>query len=448
MLKTIFKISWLNLKRDLVALGLSFVLPIVFFSIFASIFSNTGTKDAESGGMKKLHCLAVDEDQSRISQRFVSILKDEPNLDLLDQLTDQEDGLLTREQAWKSVRSGNMPIALVFPKGFGEHFGAGKGAELPVELIYDPSDMIAKFAVSGILQGVAMKAAPDVFMEKGMSFLDTYGGGLTEKQKEAIAMIKPFMQGEKAWEDIEDGTESHSGPNQGTLVAIKNTNVQIVQNPDSGEKIGSGSMVSYYVAAIGVMFLLFSMSGAAGSILEEEENGTLERVLTSSLGMMSLLLGKWIFYCMLGFIQVLIMFIWASIFFDLPLWTPYYLTGCVLITLVTASAAAAFGILLAVICRSRAQLSGISTVVILVMSAMGGSMVPRMLMPEFMQKVGKFTFNGQALDGYLNIFWHYDPALSAWRNLGTTWPQVLILTAMTLVCLGLARFFARRWEKI
>ena len=78
-------------------------------------------------------------------------------------------------------------------------------------------------------------------------------------------------------------------------------------------------------------------------------------------------------------------------------------------SLVTAAAAAAFGLMLATIAKSRAQLNGISTVVILVMSALGGSMVPRFVMPDFMNTTALFTFNGWALDGYLKIFWYERP---------------------------------------
>ena len=39
------------------------------------------------------------------------------------------------------------------------------------------------------------------------------------------------------------------------------------------------------------------------------------------------------------------------------------------------------------------------------MSALGGSMFPRFLMSETMQKVGLLTFNAWALDGYLKVFW-------------------------------------------
>jgi ABC-2 type transport system permease protein len=108
-------------------------------------------------------------------------------------------------------------------------------------------------------------------------------------------------------------------------------------------------------------------------------------------------------------------------------------------TVVTAGAASALGMLLASVARSRAQLSGFSTILILTMSALGGSMFPRFLMSETMQKFGLLTFNGWALDGYLKVFWRDAP-------LWDLWPQVLALSAASLVFMGAARLFARRWE--
>ena len=39
---TLLRIGWMNLKRDRVAQALTFLLPIVFFSIFASVFGGQG----------------------------------------------------------------------------------------------------------------------------------------------------------------------------------------------------------------------------------------------------------------------------------------------------------------------------------------------------------------------------------------------------------------------
>ena len=63
-------------------------------------------------------------------------------------------------------------------------------------------------------------------------------------------------------------------------------------------------MVSFYAAAIGVMFLLFTASGAAGALLDEAESGTLDRVLSSQVTMTSLMLGKLIYNSLLAFAQL------------------------------------------------------------------------------------------------------------------------------------------------
>jgi ABC-2 type transport system permease protein len=210
---------------------------------------------------------------------------------------------------------------------------------------------------------------------------------------------------------------------------------------------GNGpSIVSYYAAGIGVMFLLFSMAGAASVLLQEEESGTLERLLSSNVDMGTLLAGNWIFFTIVGVVQLSVMFVWGALVFGLDLFTAKHLLGFLCMSLVTAAAAAAFGLMLATAAKSRSQLNGISTVVILIMSALGGSMVPRFAMPDFMNTTALFTFNGWALDGYLKIFWYDDPAASLISSLLSLAPQLAMLAAMTAVFFTIARILAKRWE--
>jgi ABC-2 type transport system permease protein len=135
--------------------------------------------------------------------------------------------------------------------------------------------------------------------------------------------------------------------------------------------------------------------------------------------------------------QLTVMFLWGRLAFGLDLF--HHLPGFAIMTAFTACAAAGFGLLLATIARTRAQLSGMSTIVILMMSSLGGSMFPRFLMSETMQKLGLLTFNAWALDGYLKVFWRDAP-------ISQLWPQVLVLSAIAATFLSLARMFARRWE--
>ncbi|MGH9566603.1 MAG: ABC transporter permease, partial [Candidatus Angelobacter sp.] len=74
MIPAIIKTSLTSLRRDRGALALSFVLPIVFFSIFAVIFG--GRRDTTP----KVTVLVVDQDHSAASQRLVKGLENEGSL--------------------------------------------------------------------------------------------------------------------------------------------------------------------------------------------------------------------------------------------------------------------------------------------------------------------------------------------------------------------------------
>jgi linearmycin/streptolysin S transport system permease protein len=417
---TLLGIGWKNLKRDRVAQTLTFVLPIVFFSIFASVFGGRGDDPTP-----RVSIAVVDEDQSEFSRRVVEALGKESALRVRAAAPNAP--ALDRPGAERLVRNGDVPVAVVIPKGVGAGFEergfAGSGTS--IVLLADPSDPVAPQMVQGLLQKVTMTAAPDLMMQGGMKQFERYAGALTPEQRKSVDEWIPRLKA--------DAGTTGSSANGGTTMSMPVQVIDVMRTDDR-----KGSLISFYAAGIGVMFLLFSaVGGAGGALLEEAESGTLERLLSTNIGMTGLLAGKWLFLMLIGTAQLTVMFLWGRVAFGLPLFS--HIPGFVVMTLVTASAAAALGLVLASLARTRAQLSGFSTLLILTMSALGGSMFPRFLMSEAMQRMGLITFNAWALDGYLKVFW---------RNaaLWELWPQVLVLSALAGTFLSLARLLARRWE--
>jgi ABC-2 type transport system permease protein len=153
--------------------------------------------------------------------------------------------------------------------------------------------------------------------------------------------------------------------------------------------------------------------------------------------MTSLLAGKLAFNTLLAFSQLVLMFVWAWAVFKLDFLG--HIPGFVVMGVCTAFAVGAFGMLLASICRTRAQLGALSTLAILIMSAVGGSMFPRYLMPAGIQKAGLLTINAWAIDGFTKVFWRDEPVTHLW-------PQVSVLLATGMVLFAIARKIARRWE--
>jgi ABC-2 type transport system permease protein len=148
-------------------------------------------------------------------------------------------------------------------------------------------------------------------------------------------------------------------------------------------------------------------------------------------------MGKWLLLWIVGIVQVTVMFIWAQLAFGVDL--VGHLPGFIVMTAVTAGAAGSFALALAALCKTRVQLNAVAIILILCMSALGGSMVPRYVMSDTMKELGKVTFNAWALDGYIKVFWRDLP-------LGELLPELTVLIAASVILLIAARLLARRWE--
>jgi len=385
MIAAVLRVSWVNLKRDRVALALTFVLPVVFFSVFALVF---GGMDRDSDRL--IEAALVVEEQTDSAVRMREMLMASKGLRVVT--ADRAGRGLTRSQALELVQGGQVDVTIVIPDGFSQKL-LTRLQEAPEILLYsDSANPIAEPVAEMLLQAAAI--------ELGLESFSRLAGQSTASMRQGLIRVR-----------------------------VENTL----------ERDGKRPSIAFFASGIGVMFLLFAVSGRSAILIEERESGVLTRLLSSQLSLGQLLFGRWLFLTVLGFSQVTVMFVWASLVFGLDLWLPRNLLGFVVMTATSAAAAAALGLLLASACRSRAQLNGISSVLILVMSAVGGSMFPRFLMPEPLQQVGLLTFNAWALDGYQKVFWYE-------LGLGDLLPEIGVLLAATVVLFSLATVLARQWR--
>jgi len=176
---------------------------------------------------------------------------------------------------------------------------------------------------------------------------------------------------------------------------------------------------------------------AGGALLDEIESGTLDRILSTRVTMTQLLLGKMAYLWTLGMIQLIVMFVWGAIAFKLDL--AHHIGGFLIMALATTFCTSAFGLFLASLSRTRAQLAAVSTLIVLSVSALGGSMFPRFLMPEAMQKAGLLLFNSWALEGFTNVFWREEP-------LSSLVLPVIVLIGFAVAFFVVARQLAKKWE--
>ena len=434
MIFAIARTALTALRRDRASLALSFVLPIAFFTIFAMVFSS------QRDTVPRVHIVVVDQDQSSASRNLVRGLQRDDSLIVATHPDAKEHGATpadyTAASAETAVKAGDVSVALIVPPGWGQHpisFGPGQSGP-EIQLLNDQSDAIAPQIVSGLLQKAAMTSMPATMAEMGSEETEKYIGTFTPDQRKRwdanMEFLRKLQSDDAHPASGSSSAASSSGPFGGGGIIPVRTRSVVGENKNK-------PLISFYAAAIGVMFLLFTASGSAGSLLDEAESGTLDRVLSSRVTMTTLLAGKLTFNTLLAFAQLLVMFLWGWAVFHLDLFS--HIPGFIVMGLCTAIAVAAFGILLASICHTRGQLGAVSTLLILIMSSIGGSMFPRFMMPPAMQKAGLFTINAWAIDGFTKVFWRDLP-------LTALWPQVSVLLAVGIVLFAVSRRIARRWE--
>ncbi|MDX2437416.1 MAG: ABC transporter permease [Acidobacteriota bacterium] len=399
MIVTVVRVGLLRMWHGRTEILLTFVVPIAFFTIFAFIFD----EQIGLGKSPKVNLALVDEDDTELSREFVTAFAEWETLRIYTP-AEHDDGIFvfsSADPAKELVLAGTLPLAVVVPEGWTASLTTEGKEAVSLRLLADSSDPVAIQVVTALIRQTSGQIMAERARQQIRSFLFLSPEQFAESPVSQFA--KPVAV------DVVD------------LFAADKAN----------------PVVSMYAAGIAVMFLLFGAVGNAGTLLEEEENQTLDRLMCSELTMIQLLAGKWLLMTIVGIVQVTIMFAWAQLAFGVDLLG--HLSGFAVMTVVTAGAASSFALTLAALCRNRAQLNAVAVILILCMSALGGSMVPRYVMSETMQQVGRITFNAWALDGYIKVFWRDLP-------LGELAPELAVLTATAIVLFGAARLLARRWE--
>jgi ABC-2 type transport system permease protein len=386
----IFRAMLLGLLRDRGALLMSFVLPAVFFMIMAEIFTAT------TGDSLNLKVLVLDE------------VRDDPSKRLLDALVGSENLAVTimrgegdeaRNALRDQVRNGGADVGIILPADADPlDMAGGFGAE-PIRVVSDPSRAVAVPMLVGEIRAAYFGAMPDVAMGNVVEELENQFLTLNDEQR---LEVKDGLDEMRV--DAEEGRST--GWSFEDMLAYE----------DVIGDVGALNLVAYSAGAVAFMFLLFASVHGAVSLLEEQESGVLDRVLAGPGGIGVLINGKFLYLVLQGVLQVTVIFLVAWLLYGLDL--PGHLLPWLVVTGVASCTAAGLAMLLATACNTRRQAQTIANTAILVLSAIGGSMVPRIFMPESLQQLGWLTPNTWALEAYSGIFWRQGTLLDIWPPVG------------------------------
>lgn len=156
---------------------------------------------------------------------------------------------------------------------------------------------------------------------------------------------------------------------------------------------------------LAMFFLAIPMSV---TFIKERSQGSLLRLRSMPVPVWVLFGGKVVPYLVINQLQLLL--ILAVGVWGLPLMGGDRLVlgnapGAIALLGLSASLAAiGFGLLIASLARTPEQATTLSATTVLILAALGGIMVPKMVMPPFMQQVAGWSPFSWGLEGFLNIF--------------------------------------------
>lgn len=363
-----FKVMALGLWRDRAALIMAFVLPPLVFLIFSAVFSGATGEDV------KLKVAVADLAHTPTSARLETALL--ADRDLRAERAAPESLAAVRA----AVRSGHADAGVVIRSDL---VAAGS----PLVILSDPSRAIAAPLTEARTREAMTRSTPDVLLTRTIADLAPATGPLTDDQKLNVAMAVDQL--------VQDPT---SGPKTEPLFEFQEV---------AGAKKGGGT-IAYYAGAVMILFALFSAVHAAVTLIDERRAGIADRILAGRAGMGPVVTGKFLFLCAQAAAQAGAIFATAQLVYAVPV------SGHLGLWLVTTAAAAmasgGLALGLVALCRTREQAQMLSTFVILILAAVGGSMVPRFLMPPWLQSVGWLTPHAWVIDAYQGLLWRDEGA--------------------------------------
>ncbi len=407
MMAAVIKVMYLQLLRDRGALVLAFLLPPVVYVLFAAIFSATAGDDL------KLRLAIFDAAQTDATLRLIEEIDKDGAFRKSAREAASPDDLTAM------IRNDEADVGLLFRDDPGK---LGADSKSPILVIGDAAKAVAAPIAMGQIQRIIGERMPDVAYRRTFAEIEKTFVPLEPAQKQRVEAILKEMQ--------KTATAADPAKGEGTPVIERET--------VAGRAIANPSVV-YYAGATAMMFLLFASLQGAMQIIDERQSGVMDRVLAGASSGFVLVFGKFLFLVGQGVVQGSLIFAAAAVIYKvdilpvLPVW--------LLITLAAASLAAACGLAMSAASRTRQQAQTLSTFIILILSATGGSMVPRFMMPEWLQRAGWASPNAWVIEAYHGLLWRGAPIREILWLVGSTvmFAALCLVSAMALLHLQARR---------
>ena len=364
-MRRIFAIAGLNLMqllRDRTELVGVIGLPLLLTWVFGSAFG--------AGSAAKTTVPIADLDKSIYAHAIVAAV-DEPDSVVVVNVTPAE--------AYRRVREGEAPLAVIIPRGFGTAVEQNAGAK--IETVRDPSSSEAQ-AIVELVSGAANRIAADAKAVRVTATVLTRGNG-GAYPSDAPDFRELYAEADRFWDPPPVGIDA-------LVVKASATHAsEMKQSPNTQYSLG-----------FTVFFVLMVALSGAGGIIEERELGTLRRLLATPSSRAQILLGKVFGVIGVASFEAAVLVGFGALIFHVPWGNEPLAVILVLGALVLCSTG--LGIMLSALLRTRSQLTAVTPALSTAMAMIGGCYWPLDITPPFMQKLALLTPTGWAMIGLKN----------------------------------------------
>lgn len=370
-------IGWKDLKlmfRDRAALILMLAAP---FALTLGMGMITGAFGGSGSSITKLPVIVINQDGGQLGAALQQLLASADLADLLAVRVATD-----ADAARADVQADQVVAAVIIPAGFTDSIIPREGSNMAVdavaiEVIKNPDRPISSGIVESIVQ----------------SFVDRVEAGRVGGQ---VAIEQLLRSGLAAPQDA-PRLAQQIGQEQAGLASVALIRVQ--RSDVAAEQSSDFDPLLLLAPGMALVFLMFTVSLGSRSILVERREGTLARMLSTATSGGPILVGKITGVYLVGAAQMFILILASALLFGLRWGDPL---GVVVLVLAAVIGAAGWGLLLAAVAKTPAQVANLGMAMMLLFGMLGGSFFGGTLTGA-LGMVGKITPNAWAMDGFTTL---------------------------------------------
>ncbi len=394
-----------QLTREKRTFFFSLIMPIAFTFLFGFIFGGTENSEVED---YRLPVGILVEDNDVFTTELVAALAGSDVFRLV------EGDTYSQSELSEQVADGDLAGALVIPAGYGEE--VRNGSPLSLTLITDPSNsngFSIEYSVSSTSNRLLRAARTAQLSVNVFQAQASFDSDAAQSDFYTISFEKAVL----AWQ----------------TPTVTTVNTFTGQDQEEGIDPFGDNPYAHSSPGMMIQFAIAGLIGAAEIIVNERKTRSMQRLLTTSITRIEILLGHFLSMFIMIFTQIMILMIFGQ--FVLKLGYLNAPLASLLMAFTISFCVAALGLLVGALSKTPEHAVVFSLIPMFVLSGLGGAWMPLEFTSETVQTVGHFTPVAWGMDGLKNILIRGQGLEAAWLPAG-----MLLIFAAIFFGLAVWRF--------